>query len=58
MQNKLEAEPDYQVMVKSQQYDAIKLYQLVKQISNGSTVVVVDDVMGKLIEAMFNFLYI
>ena len=36
----------------------MKLYELVRKIMNGSTVVMVDDAVGNMIEAMFNFVLI
>ena len=55
LQSRLEAEPEYQDMEKKNRYNAMKLYELVKKNCNGSTVVVVDDVIGNLIEGLYNF---
>ena len=55
LQNRIEAEPDYQAMVKKSRFCAIKLHGLVKKICNGSIVVIVEDVIGNAIEALFNF---
>ena len=45
-------------MEEKNRWDAMKLYKLVKKNCNGSTVVVVDDVIGNLIEGIFNFVLI
>ena len=44
-----------QSMVKKNKLCAVKLHDLVRKNCNGSTVVVVEDVIGNLIEALFNF---
>ena len=58
LRSRLESEPEYQVMVQSNRYCAMKLYSLVKRNCNGSTYVMVDDVMGNLIEALYSVLLI
>ena len=58
LQNRIEAEPEYQLMVKRNRFCTMKLHDLVKKVMNGSTAVVVEDVIGNMIEAMFNFMLI
>lgn len=55
MQNQIEAEPEYQMMIKKNRFCTLKLCKLIKKIVNGSTVVIVEDVIGNMIEALFNF---
>ena len=45
-------------MVKKNRFYAMKLCHLVKKIMNGSTAVVVKDIMGNMVEALFNFMLI
>ena len=56
LRNRLEAEPECKVMVMSKYCCAMKLLGLVKKTCNGSTFVVVDDVVSNLLEAMHNLL--
>ena len=58
LRNKLEAEPEYQDIVKDKQCCAMKLLGLVQKIMNGSTYVVVDDAVGSLVESLHNVLLI
>ena len=58
LRNRLEAEPEYEAMHKSKRYCAMKLLGLIKKICNGSTRVVVDDVVGNLLESLFNAVWI
>ena len=55
LQSRLEAEPKYQNMEKKNRCNVMKLCELVKKNCNGSAVVVVDDVIGNLIEGLCNF---
>ena len=55
LQNRIEAELDYQEMVKKNILCTIKLHNLVRKDCNILTVVVVEDIIGNLIEALFNF---
>ena len=58
LQNRIESEPDYQGMLKKNTLCAIKLQNVLRNDWNGSTVVVVEDIIGNLIEALFNFVLI
>ena len=58
LRNRLEAEASYQDMIKTKRYCAMQLLGLVRKICNGSTYVVVDDVVGSLIESLHNALLI
>ena len=55
LQNKLEVDTEYQMMESTNGHDAMVLYQLIKNICNGSVSVVVEDVLGNLIEDLHNF---
>ena len=58
LRNRLETEPEYLEMVKAKRYCSMKLLDLVKKICNGSTYVIVDDVVGNLIESLYNVMLI
>ena len=58
LRNRMEAEPKYQDMLKTKRYCAIKLLDLVRKMCNGSTCVIVDDVIGNLIESLCNVVLI
>ena len=58
LQNRIEAEPEYQLMVKRNRFHAMKLHKLIKKITNGSAAVAVEDVIGNVIKTMFNFMFI
>ena len=58
LRSRLEAEPECQKMVKTKRYCAMKLYELARKNYNGSTHVVVDDVVGNILEALYNVLLI
>ena len=45
-------------MVKSNWYKAIKLYKLVQKNYNGSTSIVVEDVLGNIVESLYNLVLI
>ena len=55
LQNRIKAEPEYQAMVKRNRFYTLKLWKLIEKICNGSTAAVVEDVIGNMIEALFNF---
>ena len=55
LQNRIEAEPCYQSIAKNNVFCATKLYNLVRKNCNGSTEVVVEDVISSLIEPLLNF---
>ena len=58
LRNRLEAKPEYEAMCKSKRYYAMKLLGLMKKVCNGSAHVVVDDVVGNLLESLFNAIWI
>ena len=58
LQNKLEIEADYQLMVARKRHNSMMLHQLIKKMCNGSTSVVVEEVLGNLVEALHNFVLI
>ena len=58
LQNRLESEPEYQVIVQEDGYGMIVLYKLVKKICNGSSYIVVNNMLGNVLEAMYNFIFI
>ena len=55
LQNCIDTEPDYQRIVKKNILCAMKFHKLARNNFNGLTAVVVEDVIGNLIEAIFNF---
>jgi len=58
LRNRLEAEPEYMGMVEDGGYNVMILHKLVRKICNGSATVVVDDVTGNMLKAMYNFMLI
>jgi len=58
LRNKLEVDSGYQKMVSTKRFNAIVLYQRMRKICNGSTSVVGEDVLGNLMESLYNFLLI
>ena len=54
LKGRLEAEPEFQKMCKTKRHCAMNLYAMVKKTCNGSTYVVVDDVVGKMLEYLHN----
>ena len=56
LHSQIEVESEYQVMVQKNRFDTIKLYQLICKNCNRFTTVVVDDVMGNLVERLHNFM--
>ena len=56
LHNRLKAEPDYQAMIVSHRYDMIVLYQLIRKIYNGLTSIVVDNMLGNIIESLYSFM--
>ena len=58
LRNRLEAEPDYQEMVEDGGCNVVILHKLVRKICNGSAAVMVDDVLGNMLEAMCNYMHI
>ena len=49
----LEAEPEYQNMIKDNLFNTITLHKLVLKICNRSTFVVVEDVIGNALESIY-----
>ena len=58
LRNRLEAEPDYQDIIKNEGYNVMTLHKLVKKICNGSSAVMVNDVLGNILESMYNCMLI
>jgi len=54
----LEAEVEYQEMTKDRIYCTMKLYSLARKISNGSANVVVEDMLGSMLESMYSMMMI
>ena len=52
----LELELEYKMIVKDDEYDVTMLYNLIRKVCSGSTSVVVEDVVGSVLEALCNFL--
>lgn len=55
MRQRVEVEPEYKTMLNSNRFDAIKLYQIICKSCNGSTLVIVEDILGNLIEGIYNY---
>ena len=49
----LEAEPEYERMMKDNLFNTITLHKLVQKICNGSTCIIVEDVIGNTMECMY-----
>ena len=52
IQNRLEAETEYQLMVSKNRHDEMVICRLIKRICDGSTNVIVEDTLGNLVEAL------
>ena len=55
LHNRIETKPDYQIMAKKNRFCTMKLHNLARKNCNVSTIVVKEDVIGNLIEDLFNF---
>ena len=53
--NRSETEEDYQAMISSKIFNAMKFHGLIRKICNGYDSVIAVDVVGKMIEALRNF---
>ena len=58
LHNRLEAKPEYQGMVKDSGYNEMLLHKLVRKICNGPVSLIVNDVLGNMLEAMYNCILI
>ena len=58
LRNRLEGEVDYQEIVRTCKYDVMKLCSLIKKIYNGSTTVLVDDMLDNAVEALCSYLHL
>lgn len=56
--NYLETEDNYQKMNESKRFNAMTLYSLIKKIYNGSTLVIVEDMIDNVLEVLYNFVLI
>ena len=54
LRNRLENEPEYQVMKAKNRFDAVKLHKLIHKNCNGSATVINSDKVGNLIEGLCN----
>ena len=48
----LESELEYKMMIKNDYYDVTTLYNLIRKVCSGSASVVVEDVVGLMLEAL------
>ena len=55
LQNQLKVEAEFQLMISANRCDVMVLYQLIKRICDGSTHVIVEDVLGNLADTLHNF---
>ena len=58
LRSKLEVEAECQSMVKDRMHCSLKLNVLARKISNGSTNVVVEDVIGSMVEYVYSMMMI
>jgi len=56
--NYLETKDNYQKMNKSKRFNTMTLYSLIKKIYNGSTLVIVEDMIDNVLEVLYNFVLI
>lgn len=56
LKSRLEGELEYQTIVVSNRYYIMRLHSLVKKNCNGSTNVVVDDIIGNLVESLYGII--
>ena len=58
LRNRIEVELEYQKMVNKKFHNTIMLHPLVRKNCNSSTLVLVDDVLGNLIKALYNYVLV
>jgi len=58
LRSKLVAEKEYQEMTSNKSFSAMKLYKMMRKICNGSVSMIGEDMLGNLMESLYNFLLI
>lgn len=58
LKNRLEVEAEYKAMVTKQRFSAMILHKLIQKICNGSTAVVVEDIISSMLEGLCNFMLV
>ena len=56
LRRRLESELEYKMMVLQDEYDITILYKLIRKIYSGSTSIVVDNIVGTVLEVLYNYL--
>ena len=54
LKSRLGAEVDFQNMIRNKGFCVMKLHHLIKEVCNGSSGVMVEDIVGNMVEAMHN----
>jgi len=58
VRGRLSAEVDYQSIISQRRYNSMMLYRFIQRICNGSTSVIGEDVIGNMMESLYNFLMV